>query len=160
MTVALRAVTPDDLPLLERLAQLEAHDLSEVTGALPDSDGLFADPRLERFVDRPGAAAYVVEHDGSVAGFCLVREVEGRSFVHSFFVVRALRRRGVGATAAAALLATRPGPWTIAVVERYEAVARFWRGVATSVAGASWTEDRRDHAGETFAWISLESPST
>ena len=154
MTVSLRAAGAADRTLVERLVQFEQHDLSALTGELPDDDGLFPVQRLDRFFDEPGCSAYVVEHDGAPAGFALVRPVDGTSFVHSFFVVRSLRRRGIGAGAAALLLATDDGPWTIAFLQRYDAAATFWREVVART-GRPWTEDQREHAGESFAWITL-----
>lgn len=154
MTVSLRLAGADDRDVVEHLAQLEQHDLSDITGELPGDDGRF-DVALDRFFGDPGCAAYLIDDDGAPVGFALVRPVEGTAFVHSFFVVRSRRRRGVGAEAALALLAAHDGPWTIAFVERYEAAARFWRTVATRYAGDTWTEERRDHAGETFGWITL-----
>lgn len=155
MTVSLRVAGEADASLVARLVQLEQHDLSAITGELPGDDGLFPVARLDRFFAEAGCTAYVVDHDGSPAGFALVRPVEGRPFVHSFFVVRALRRRGVGAEAAALLLATDDGPWTIAFVERYDAAATFWREVVART-GRPWTEAQREHAGETFVWLTLE----
>ncbi|MFN8157392.1 MAG: GNAT family N-acetyltransferase [Candidatus Nanopelagicales bacterium] len=152
--MSLRLAGADDRDVVERLAQLEQHDLSDITGELPGDDGRF-DVALDRFFTGPGCAAYLIEDDGAPVGFALVRPVEGTAFVHSFFVVRSRRRRGLGAEAALALLATHDGRWTIAFVERYEAAARFWRAVATQYDGDTWTEQRRDHAGETFGWITL-----
>lgn len=154
--VALRRAGAADRGLLERLVQLEQHDLSDITGELPDDEGLFPVRGLDRFLDEPGGAAYVVEVGGGPAGFALVRPVDATSFLHSFFVVRSLRRRGVGAQAAALLLATEEGPWTIAVVERYTAAVAFWRSVVAA-SGRSAAEDRRDHGGETFVWLVLDS---
>jgi predicted acetyltransferase len=150
--VTLRRAGVDDRAVVENLVQLEQHDLSALTGELPDDDGRFPVPRLDRFFSEPRCAAYLIDVDGSPAGFALVRPVEGTAFVHSFFVVRSLRRRGVGAEAAALLLATDDGPWTIAFLERYPAAASFWREVVRSAPGA-WTEERREHAGETFTWL-------
>lgn len=154
--VVLRRASAADRPLLDRLVQLEQHDLSDLTGELPGDDGRFPVRGLERFLDEPGGAAYVVEVGDAPAGFALVRPVDGTSFVHSFFVVRSLRRRGVGAQAAGLLLATDDGPWTLAFLERYAAAAAFWRAVAAAT-GRVVTEDTREHDGETFAWMVLGS---
>lgn len=154
MTVALRAAGAAHRTLVERLVQLEQHDLSALTGDLPDDDGLFP-VALDRFFTDPGCAAYLIDDDGAPIGFALVRPVEGTAFVHSFFVVRSLRRRGVGAEAAAQLLATDAGSWTIAFLERYDAAARFWRDVVART-GCPWTEEQRELAGETFVWLTLE----
>ena len=157
MTVRLRAATADDADLVATLAQLEHHDQSPVTGELPGPDGRFDVTPLDRFLDRPGHDAWLIEHEGAVVGFALVRPVDGAAFVHSFFVVRALRRSGVGTAAALALLGTRPGRWTLVFALANEGTAPFWRGVAELAAPSRWTEQRREHGGLEFGWIELDT---
>lgn len=146
-------------PVVERLAQLERHDLSGLGGWVPGDDGLFDVPRLGRFFDEPRHSAHLIRADGALAGFALVRPFEdGAHFIHSFFVVRSLRRHGVGRAAAAALLRSRPGPWAIAFLEEYAAAGAFWRTVARDVAGQRWTEGRRTSPDEkqVFSWIEID----
>lgn len=148
-------------PVVERLAQLERHDLSALGGWVPGDDGLFDVPRLGRFFDEPDHDAYLLRSGGALAGFALVRPFEdGAHFVHSFFVVRALRRHGVGRTAAAQLVRSRPGPWAIAFLEEYAEAGAFWRTVARDVAGDAWTEGRRTSPDEkqVFSWIEIDLP--
>lgn len=84
-------------PVVEQLGQLERHDLSPLTGDLPGPTGLFDFPRLSRFFTDADHDAYVIYSDGRLAGFCLIRPFEGAArFIHAFFIVRALRRQGVG----------------------------------------------------------------
>ena len=157
MSVALRLAGADERVVVERLAQLEAHDLSELTGELPDDSGRYAVPRLDRFFTETDHRARLIEDEGVPIGFCLVRPVEGAAFVHSFFVLRAVRRHGVGAQAARALVATHDGPWAIAFLERYDAAARFWRGVAARAVGDDWSEERRTQDDEVFGWITFDT---
>lgn len=157
--VTLTAAGDSARATVERLAQLERHDLSELMGWVPGDDGLFETPRLDRFFTEPDHHAFLIHSSGALAGFCLTRPFEdGATFVHSFFVVRALRRGGVGRAAAAALIGLRPGPWALAFLEEYEEVGGFWRAVARDVAGDAWTEGRRTSPdGEhVFAWIEID----
>jgi predicted acetyltransferase len=114
--------------VVERLAQLERHDLSDLTGELPGPTGLY-DLRLARFFDEPDHAAHLIYADERPVGFSLVRPFEDRAFVHAFFVVRAVRRQGVGAAAARELLRSQDR-WAIAFREDNAPAARFWRQVA------------------------------
>jgi predicted acetyltransferase len=160
--VSVEPVGVDRRDVVERLCQLERHDLSRFMGWLPGDDGLFEVPSLDRFFAAPGHRACLIRAEGSVAGFCLTRPLEdGAQFIHSFFVVRALRRTGVGRRAAALLLAQQPGPWAIAFLEEYEEAGRFWRVVARDVAGTDWTEGRRTSpdGAHQFAWIELTATS-
>lgn len=157
MAVRLRRATAEDRVLVANLAQLEHHDQSPVTGELPGPDGRFDVTPLDPFLERHGHEAWLVELDGEAVGFALVRPVDGAAFVHSFFVVRAVRRQGVGREAAHALLRTRPGRWILAFALDNEGAAPFWRGVATDTAGASWTEGRRENGGLEFGWLELDT---
>ncbi|MFN8167796.1 MAG: GNAT family N-acetyltransferase [Candidatus Nanopelagicales bacterium] len=148
-------------PVVERLAQLERHDLSGLGGWVPGDDGLFEVPRLHRFFDEPDHDAYLVRSDDALAGFALVRPFEdGAHFIHSFFVVRSLRRHGVGRAAAGQLIRGTGGLWAIAFLEEYAAAGAFWRTVARDVAGQRWTEGRRTSPDEkqVFSWIEIDLP--
>jgi predicted acetyltransferase len=161
MQVSIEAVDADQRSVVERLCQLERHDLSRLMGWLPDESGVFEVPSLDRFFNEPGHGAHLIRADGALAGFALTRPLaEGPHFIHSFFVVRARRRSGVGRIAAGLLLAERPGPWGIAFLEGYEEAGTFWRLVAHDVAGEGWSESRRTspNGEHQFVWIELAVP--
>lgn len=145
--------------MIERLAQLERHDLSEFRGYTPDADGVFAFDALPSFFGEPDRRAYLIRSGPTLAGFTLTRGLaDGATSIFAFFVVRALRRRGVGHRAALELLRLRPGPWGIAFQEENPGAARFWRRVATACVGSAWREERRPGAGGTpDVWIRLDT---
>jgi predicted acetyltransferase len=60
-----------------------------------------------------------------------------------FFVVRAARRQRVGYRAAVELLHLHPGRWAIPFQEENPGAARFWRRLASEIAGSGWREERR-----------------
>lgn len=142
---ALRAVATDhDRLVLERLWQLYAHDLSEFRGSLPDGEGLFRAGRLPIYLAEPDRACHLVLHDDAVVGFGLVRGLVAEPRVlGELFVLRAVRRAGVGAEAARLLLAAYPGCWEVAFQEANPGAARFWRRLAAEVAGDRWGEEER-----------------
>jgi predicted acetyltransferase len=97
-------------------------------------------------VDRCGYL--IVSHEAPV-GFAMVRGLSGQMrVVGEFFVVRAVRRRGVGRRAAAQLLRLHPGRWEIPFQEENPGAAGFWRRVAADLVGSSWREDRRPVPGK------------
>ena len=55
-----------------------------------------------------------------------------------FFIVRALRRSGVGRNAARQVIAMFPGPWSIGFQSYNPGAQRFWTHVAESFAGDAW----------------------
>ena len=133
--------------------------MSELVGFLPGPDGLFEFPRLPRFFTDPDHDAYLIYSGGTLAGFCLTRPFDDEStFIHAFFVVRALRRQGVGRAAAVDLLRSRRGRWAIAFLEEYDSAARFWREVAPEVVGESWTKECQTggDGGPTFTFIHVD----
>lgn len=142
--VTLQAGSDELRPVVERLWQLYRHDLSEFRGMVPLADGSFSWERLGRFFDLPDRHAYLIHHGPDLAGFALTRRrPDGAISVFDFFVVRALRRRGVGHRAARELLRLHPGPWAIAFQEENPKAARFWRQLATDAVGGAWREERR-----------------
>jgi predicted acetyltransferase len=159
----LRRPTPADWPGLEQLWQLYMHDLSGLRGTMPGPDGRFHTRRLEPYRDESDAdrRAYLIEQGGPPVGFAFVSRLTERPMLMSeFFVVRAVRRSGVGRAAAVEVLARHPGQWEIPFQEGNTGAARFWRQVAADVAGDSWREDRRPVPGKphipTDVWITLE----
>ncbi|UGY94242.1 GNAT family N-acetyltransferase [Streptomyces gobiensis] len=142
--VLVQEATDAQRSVIERLAQLERHDLSAFRGYTPDADGVFAFDRLPNFFSEPDRHAYLIHYGETLAGFALTRGLsDGGTSVYAFFVVRALRRRSVGHRAALELLRLRPGRWGIAFQEENAGAARFWRQVATAAVGTAWQEELR-----------------
>jgi predicted acetyltransferase len=146
---SLRPITREQRPVVERLWQLYIHDLSEFRGSMPDGAGLYRPGRLPTYFDDPDRRGYLIYRGSALAGFALIRGLSAEPRVMGeFFVVRAARRHGVGYAAALQLLGLHPGRWEIAFQEANPGAARFWRRVATQVAGAAWGEERRPVAGK------------
>lgn len=162
--VTLEPATAAEQPLLERLWQLYRHDLSEFRDSLPDQEGLFRAGRLPAFLsDDPERCALVVRYDGTPAGFVLLQGlVSGPPSIGEFFVVRAVRRRGVGHEVASRVLRERPGPWVLAFQEENPKAARFWRRLAAELAGDAWTEARVPVPDKPWlppdVWLTLQVP--
>jgi predicted acetyltransferase len=146
----LRPASPADRPLLERLWQLYAHDLSQFRGTQPDADGLFPAGRLPLYLDDTdgaGRAVHVIEHEERPAGFVMVRDhAEDGHVLGELFVVRSLRRLGVGRAAALAAMRARPGRWELAFQEENPGAARFWRRLAAEA--SAHREERRPVPGK------------
>jgi predicted acetyltransferase len=148
--VALRALTPETRPVLERLWQLYQHDLSEFRDMVPGPDGRFhtrsLDPFLAGDTDR---RTYLFVPDGNPIGFGLVSRLTAPPhLVSEFFVLRGVRRQGLGREAAEALFALHPGTWEIPFQEANARAARFWRALAEAVARDGVHEERRPVPGK------------
>jgi predicted acetyltransferase len=157
-------VTPDLHPVVERLWQYYRHDLSEFRDSLPDEEGRFTvGPLAAYLAGQDGRTALLVRHGGRPAGFVLLRGTDAPpATIGEFFVVRAVRRRGVGYQVATEVMRRSPGPWVVAFQEENPRAARFWRRVATDLAGSSWTEQRIPVPDKPWlppdVWLSLEVP--
>lgn len=127
--------------VLENLGQLYRHDLSAAYLHLPNPDGTFNFRELDRFRlgEDEGARAWLIHVAGGLCGFALVASTpDGGRTVAAFFVVRALRRSGVGRQAARLLLAQHTGRWTIGFQDYNPGVEGFWTSVVTEAVGARW----------------------
>jgi predicted acetyltransferase len=145
-TVEMRLVTDDDTALIDRLWQLHVHDLSEARGTLPNADGLFKQGHLAWFRAEPeNWQGYLVTYNDAPAGFAYVSTSwDGdKRTIGEFFVVRGVRRRGIGRHVALSLIRAYPGTWEIAFQAENRGAPEFWRGVATDVAGEDWREELR-----------------
>ncbi|WP_329338693.1 GNAT family N-acetyltransferase [Streptomyces sp. NBC_00663] len=162
--ISIRPVTPADRPTLDRLWLLFRHDLSEFGGQLPNPDGTFRTERLEAaFSGDEDWAAYLISRAEHPVGFAFVRGLDGPTRVlNSFFVVRGVRRSGVGMRAVRDVVARHPGEWTVAFQDANPGAVRFWRRVGETIAPGAWEEERRpvpDRPGlAPDVWVSFRYP--
>ena len=160
--VVLVPVTRSDRAVLSNLGQLYRHDLSEALGHLPNDDGTFNNRRLDAFFvgADPGHEARLITVAGRTGGFVLTGvEPDGTRVLSDFFVVRALRRTGVGRAAAVAAFTAYRGPWVVAFQDYNPGARAFWEGVADLVAEGDWHTEHRGVPGKPElppdTWISL-----
>jgi predicted acetyltransferase len=145
----LRVITEADLPVVERLWQLYAHDLSQARGSLPNAEGMFKVGRLQTHLDDPGVCGYLIAYRGAPAGLAFVTGLPGETHtMGDFFVVRAARRQRVGYDVVRELLARHPGRWEIGFQAENDGAPNFWRRVATDAVGDGWREELRPVPGK------------
>jgi predicted acetyltransferase len=126
--------------VLQNLGQLYRYDLSEPYRHLPNADGTFNNRRLDRFlagVD-PHHRTWLITAAGRLGGYVMVVPDDGAMTIADFFVVRALRRAGVGRAAARLVIAQFPGPWSIGFQPYNPGAQRFWSSVAAEFVGDGW----------------------
>ena len=158
--VVVRRADDDDRELVARLWQLDRHDLSQFWGTRPGPDGLFRPEVVETFFTDPDRQAWIIEADGDIAGLTVTRvRDDGAWSVFAFFVLRGLRRSGVGSQAAAQLIASSPGRWAIAFQEDNVGAAAFWRQVVRGLVGDAAREERETVPDRSLAqtWLFLDT---
>jgi predicted acetyltransferase len=148
--VHIRPATPADRPTVERLWLMFRHDMSEfATGGqpqLPNPDGTFRSERVDAAFGGGGDdwAPYLFLGGERPVGFAFVRGLSGPTRVlNSFFVVRGVRRAGVGRRAVRDVVRRHPGAWEVAFQDANPGAVAFWRRVAEELAPGEWTEERR-----------------
>ena len=161
----LHVATHSDAPLLSNLLELYIHDVCAVFPAVElGPDGRFGYPKLPLYWSDPEHRfAYLIRHDGRVAGFVLATRGSPASpdpnvfDVAEFFVIRKYRRLGVGRQAAFLLWKSLPGKWTVRVSEGNGAAVAFWSATVAEFTSGTAGEDIRP--GEPNAWrvFSFES---
>lgn len=156
--VSLERGEPSQRETLANLVQLYIHDFSEFLSAqrklAVEEDGGVADLlKLDDYWREADRSVWFIRAGGQLAGFALLnkhshcnRPVDFN--MGEFFVMRTLRRGGIGARAATDLIQMHPGQWEIAVSARNPPALAFWPRVIAA-AGASEVEKLE---GDGKAW--------
>jgi predicted acetyltransferase len=161
-----RRADAKDRVVLERLWLMFRHDMSEFQGQLPRPDGSYRIEWLEKVLTGdPDWVGYLFYSGDSPVGFCFMRALsQPVRVLNAFFMVRPVRRNGLGLRAVREVLAYHPGPVDVAFQENNPNAVRFWHRVATDASGDVWTSERRPIAGKPDAtpdvWISFQNTTT
>jgi predicted acetyltransferase len=124
--------SPEQKQVLANLLELYIHDFSELIEIRLGNDGRFGYEDLDLYWKGPGRYPFLVMVDGRPAGFALVRkgsEISDDSDawdMAEFFIVRGLRRLGLGMKTAHAIWKEFPGKWAVRVMDRNSLAVSFW----------------------------------
>jgi len=145
-TVTLEPVPIEDKAVVRNLMELCQHDYSEVLQHDVNTHGLFGYPYLDHFWTEPGRHAFFVRADGTLAGFALIRTLEGDEGepvldLTEFFVLRKYRRLGIGRQAAEAVFDRLPGRWRVASLPGSATALTFWRDTVARYTGGPFEEE-------------------
>lgn len=138
MGIELQRIAEVDKAVLANLLQLYRYDMSRYRGLELTDHGTFVYRFLDLyFVEAEHRDAYLIRHEGELAGFAMTRPLPD-SFreMSEFFVARAHRRRGVGRRAAKLVFEIHPGSWEVAFDTANEEAAAFWPGVVAAAASS------------------------
>ncbi|HKO91375.1 MAG TPA: GNAT family N-acetyltransferase [Polyangiaceae bacterium] len=134
--VALEPVTVQSAPILANLFELYVYDFSEHMPLQIQPSGRFERAPGEEWWTRHDHFPFLIRWQGALAGFALVRKgsrvtpAPDVMDVAEFFVLRGLRGKGIGKTAAHALFQAFPGAWEVRVRRTNVAARGFWSRAA------------------------------
>jgi predicted acetyltransferase len=103
--------------------------------------------------------------DNSLAGLALVRKGSMTSGdlnvwdMAEFFVIRALRGRGVGGCAAHQIWRRFPGRWEVRVMQSNFPALRFWEQAVNSFAAGQFVASLFEKNNEPWRLLSFDSPT-
>jgi predicted acetyltransferase len=163
MDVEVIQATREQEPVLANLLELYAHDFSEFVELELGPDGRFGYTHLHKYWEEPGRHPFIIKAGGRLAGFVFVRKgsaVSGDADVWDvaeFFVVRGLRRHGVGMKAAREVWTKFPGRWEVRVLERNEKAAAFWQRAIGDFLGRRIEPTPLAGDGQSWSVFSFES---
>jgi predicted acetyltransferase len=155
--------TEEERPILDNLLELYIHDFSEFHSVSLGPDGRFGYPDLPLYWLEPERHPLLARIDGNLAGFALVRKVTaiyGDKTVWDiaeFFVLRGVRRRGIGTEFAQAIWLMFPGPWQVRVMQTNQRALLFWSSVIAEHTGKSIEPASFEKDGKPWRVFSFES---
>jgi len=128
------------------LLQEYLRQLSAFTEMRTDKDGFFPYPYLNLYWKESGRIPYLIEVDGSTAGFALIREVINRCTsphmsVAEFYIIPSYQRKGVGEKVFSLIIGLHQGNWQLSVLRTNQTGLLFWRNVLKAYALDTLEED-------------------
>jgi predicted acetyltransferase len=130
--VEITRATKNQQPVLSNLYQLYVHDFTDFVEQPLGKDGRFDYDPLSAYWTEPNHFPFVVWVEGKLSGFALVRkgsDFSGKTEVWDmadFFIVRGVRRQGVGCSVAKIIWQQFPGPWEVRVITTNVPAQQFW----------------------------------
>jgi predicted acetyltransferase len=117
------------------------YDFTEFLGFRCPDSGLFRTDIWEKYWTDPDRWAFLVKVDGELAGFVLVgpdgTQPDSQYDVGEFFIMRRLRRRGIGQKAAFDVFDRFRGRWEVRTIVQNEPALAFWRKVVHRYTGGN-----------------------
>jgi predicted acetyltransferase len=159
--IELVSASREQEPVIANLLQLYIYDFSELLDLDTGADAKFDYPHLPLYWSEPGRHPFLVNVDGRLAGFVLVKagSKPASHDMAEFFVLRRYRRHGVGTSIAHQVWRRLPGPWEVRVMEANVAARYFWAHAISSFTGLPAVPTRVERDAEIWQLFSFESRS-
>jgi len=162
-TIEVIPATREQEPILANLLELYAHDFSEFQALELGPHGRFGYKNLPLYWVEPNRHPFLVRLNGKLAGFVLVKrgsEISDNETIWDmaeFFVVRAYRRRGIGAQIAHEVWRRFPGLWEVRVMEANRLGHQFWEHAISTFLGERVHSTPLEKGGKCWRVFAFES---
>lgn len=162
-SVEVVSAAADQEPVLTRLVELYAYDLSDAFDLNIGPDGRYGYPSLPLYWKEESRLPFLVKVDGHLGGFVLISRgsLVGNGAdvwdMAEFFVMKRYRRAGIGAKVAHEVWRRHPGPWEVRVVEANAAALIFWQRAISAFTGTAIVPVRVEQGGRQRFLFSFDS---
>ncbi|MGO4374979.1 GNAT family N-acetyltransferase [Paenibacillus sp. 2TAB19] len=146
MEVSLEMIGEDGLAALNKLVELAAYDLSELSGSDIHENGMFVmDFDSRNWFEDSNMDLYFIRYDGKITGFAVVRIIpeEEINYFNHFFVLRKYRNKKIGKDAAIKVFNRYLGKWRVSQFDWNLPAQQFWRKTLKEYIGDNYVETRR-----------------
>lgn len=155
--------TLEQQPILANLFQLYAHDFSQFHEVELGPDGRFTYNDLPLYWRGRHRHPFLIMVDRKLAGFVLLKrgsEVSKSDNVWDvveFFILRGLRRRGIGTRVAHKIWQQFPGLWEVRVLESNLSARDFWKQAIERFTGEPTPSRPFQKDGDSWLCFAFES---
>ena len=154
---------PEQEPILANMLELYAHAFSEFIDLKLGADGRFGYKHLSLYWKESNRYPFLIMADGHFAGFVFVRRGSESSNdadvwdIAEFFIVRGVRRRGLGIKVAQEIWRKFPGKWEVRVMDRNQKAKNFWARAINEFLGKAIEPIPLEKDGEDWQVFAFES---
>ena len=138
MTVLIEKVEKQNKHIIENLMQFYQYDFTDFGGEHTNKQGKFTYTYLDSYWEDTDRHPFLVTYNGEIAGFSLVNthSLLGNTDTYSiaeFFILRYLRNKKIGQTAAKQIIKTFPGKWEVSQTKENKKAQDFWLKLVKSL---------------------------
>lgn len=138
-----------DKETIKNLLQFYFCDFSEFVEEYVGKDGLFGVySYLDNYWEEKERIPYLIEKDGKISGFVLVREVHEENKLYwsiaEFFIMKKFRLSGLGKYAAHQIFERHRGNWEVLQIEKNKPAQAFWRKVINDFTEGQFDERTKE----------------
>ncbi len=152
MDFKIKKAAAEDRQVLDNLMQYYVYDFSEFLDFHVNQSGRFGDYPLDNYWLKKTHFPYLLEVNGSYAGFALVnfKESEDKAYftIAEFFIMKKYRKNGFGKAAAYQIFNRFRGEWEILQVEKNIPAQAFWRKVVGEYTNGGYTERTNENGSK------------